>query len=93
VSAVCKSWDQVLDLLGTIDGHLKLEIESESCWAGELRVGLTNPPNAPARSIVFFSAGGADPEEVVTRLLADFHDWQRNSGVAPLSMQITGEAA
>ena len=55
------TWLAIDDLLDAHDGHLKLDVASACCWSGELRIGLTNPDNAPARSAVFFAAGGASP--------------------------------
>jgi hypothetical protein len=68
-------WERLEDVIEASDGHLELMVAAQCCWSGELRIGLTNPPHAPARSMVFFSAGGANPAQVAKRLLADYEDW------------------
>ena len=78
-------WDRVRALFERFDGHLKMDVASECCWGGELRLGLTNPDSEPARSIVFYSVAGRDPTEVAKRLLADAENWLATSGVRPLS--------
>ncbi len=54
------------------DWDIKLSFGRDSMWAGTVR--LTRHPNAPDhrpdRSIVFFSAAGSEPEEVLFRALA-----------------------
>jgi hypothetical protein len=70
-------WDRIHDLLEEVDGHLEIGVASECCWSGELRIGLTNPDNAPARNMTFFSVGHGDPTSVARRLLADYEDWRR----------------
>ena len=80
-------WEKIDALLARFDGHLKIDVASNCCWSGELRLGLTNPDNKPARSIVFFSAGGLDPSGVAKRLLADAENWLATSGVVPLEWQ------
>ena len=75
-------WTAIEDLLEAHDGHLELEVASACCWSGELRIGLTNPNRAPARSAVFFAIAG-EPEEVARRLLADFKDWRKTAGTIP----------
>ena len=64
-------WDNVENIIGATDAHLELVVAAQCCWSGELRIGLTNPPDSPARSMVFFAVGGASPGEVAKRLLAD----------------------
>jgi hypothetical protein len=59
-------------------------VASGCCWAGELRITLTNPDKAPARSIAFYSAAGETPESVMERLLADFREWEKANGKPPL---------
>ena len=78
-------WKRVDALLDQFDGHLKIDVASACCWSGELRLGLTNPDNAPARSIVFFSVAGRDPGDVAKRLLADAESWLVSSGLSPLA--------
>ena len=78
-------WEKVDALLERFDGHMEFEVASECCWSGELRLGLTNPENKPARSIVFFSVAGRDPADVAKRLLADAENWLATSGVEPLA--------
>jgi hypothetical protein len=77
-------WEKVDALLERFDGHMEFEVASECCWSGELRLGLTNPDNKPARSIVFISVGGRDPAQVAKRLLTDAENWLATSGVEPL---------
>src|SRR5262245_15508279 len=68
-------WDRIEDIIEAHDGHLELVVAAQCCWRGELRIGLTNPPDSPARSMVFFAAGGASPREVAKRLLvAAYHN-------------------
>jgi hypothetical protein len=69
-------WQRIEELLDACDGHLELVVAAECAWSGELRIGLANPPNAPARSVVFFSAGGEDPLEVAHRLMAAYEAWR-----------------
>jgi hypothetical protein len=77
-------WERVDALLDRFDGHLRIDVASDCYWGGELRLGLTNPDNAPARSIVFYSVAGRDPVDVAKRLLADAENWLATSGVNPL---------
>jgi hypothetical protein len=49
-------------------GHLRLDVANDCCWDRELRLGLTNPDDAPARSIV------------AKRLLADAENWLATRG-------------
>jgi hypothetical protein len=76
-------WDTIEMLFRRYDGHLELEVASRCCWSGELRLTVSDPTNAPARSIVFYSMAGASPEDVAERLLADVHDWLAE-GYVPL---------
>ena len=69
-------WDKLENIIEATDDHLELVVAARCCWSGELRIGLTNPPDSPARSMVFFAAGGASPSEVAKRLLADFEAWE-----------------
>lgn len=77
-------WDAVDDLLAIHDGDVHLECASACAWSGRIRLTLTDPEGAPSRSIAFHSVGGATPEVVAARLLADVEDWLATSGVRPL---------
>jgi hypothetical protein len=77
-------WKRLNLLLDRYDGDIKLGRHSESVWDGQLRLGLTNPTGAPARSMVFHASGGTTPADVVERLLDDAHEWLATSGVEPL---------
>lgn len=78
-------WARVSNLFDRYDGDLKIDVASECCWGGELRLGLTNPNGAPARSIVFYSVGGGDPADVAETLSADAEAWlEMNQGAPPL---------
>jgi hypothetical protein len=72
------------DLLGRYDADLRFEAASECAWSGQVRLTLTNPANAPSRSITFFSVGGVGPEDVAEALLKDVEQWLRESGQEPL---------
>ena len=77
-------WDAIDDLLEACDGDVHIQCASESAWSGQIRLTLTDPEGAPSRSITFHSIGGAVPEDVAERLLADVQDWLTTSGVRPL---------
>jgi hypothetical protein len=77
-------WDEIEDLLELYDGHLKLDVATECCWGGELRLLLTDPASAPARSIVFYSVGEASPTAVTRRLLDDAREWLRTAPEKPI---------
>ena len=77
-------WDTIDDLLDTYDGDVHIECASRSAWMGHLRLTLTDPEGEPSRSITFHSVGGALPENVAERLLADVRDWLATSDVKPL---------
>jgi hypothetical protein len=77
-------WDRIYELFDRYDGSIKLEGASLCAWGGELRLTITNPKNAPARSIAFYSVGGLDPVDVAERLLADATDWL-DAGNTPLT--------
>jgi type IV pilus biogenesis protein CpaD/CtpE len=77
-------WDAIDDLLETYDGDIRLTCESKCAWSGQIRLTLTDPEGAPSRSIAFHAVGGAVPEHVAERLLADVRDWLATSGVEPL---------
>jgi hypothetical protein len=77
-------WDAIDDLLETYDGDIHIECESECAWSGQIRLTLTDPEGAPSRSITFYAVGGAVPEDLAERLLADVQDWLATSGVQPL---------
>jgi len=77
-------WDAIDDLLETYDGDVRIECASQCAWSGEIRLTLADPEGAPSRSISFQSIGGALPERVAERLLADVRDWLATSDVKPL---------
>ena len=72
------------DLLETYDGDVRIECASQCAWSGEIRLTLADPEGAPSRSISFQSIGGALPERVAERFLADVRDWLATSDVKPL---------
>jgi hypothetical protein len=57
---------------------------SESLWGGQLRLTLTNPAEAPSRSMAFYSVAGHGPEDVAERLLADAEAWLAETDTEPL---------
>jgi hypothetical protein len=77
-------WDTLDDLLETYDGDVLIEYASRCAWSGEIRLTLAEPQGAPSRSISFRSVGGALPETVAERLLADVRAWIATSDVKPL---------
>jgi hypothetical protein len=77
-------WDEVSRLLEKYDADIHIDCASESAWGGQLRLTLTNPSNAPSRSITFHSVGGQNPNKVARRLLDDAKVWLADSGVEPL---------
>ena len=77
-------WERVDEMLNRYDAHVDINCGTAYVWSGQLRLTLTNPENAPARSMVFFSAGGGDPEDVAEALLADAEAWLAESQQEPL---------
>lgn len=77
-------WDRVDDLLERYDGSVRIIGASECAWSGELRLTLTDPDNAPSRSMTFFSVAHADPEDVAVDLLTDCELWMLESETEPL---------
>jgi hypothetical protein len=77
-------WDTLDDLLDTYDGAVRIECASRCAWSGEIRLTLAEPEGAPSRSITFRAVGGALPETVAERLLADVRDWLATSRATPL---------
>lgn len=75
---------QLEEMLEQYDADLKFNVASGCAWSGQLRLTLTNPDNAPSRSITFYSAGGLGPEDLAERLLADVQEWLAESDVEPL---------
>ena len=80
-------WERVHALLERFDGHLEISVATDCYWGGELRLGLTNPDNSPARSVVFYSVAARGPAEVARRLLADAANWLATSGMEPLAAE------
>lgn len=78
------TWEEIEELLAVYDGDLEITVASECCWSGQLRLTLTDPMDAPSRSITFYSVGGGSPEMVAARLLDDFKAWLEDSSDAPL---------
>jgi hypothetical protein len=64
-------WDELDDLLDRFDADVRIEGGSGCAWSGQVRLTLTEPPNAPSRSMTFHSVGGAAPDDVGARLLDD----------------------
>jgi hypothetical protein len=77
-------WHVIDDLLETYDGDVHIQCASRCAWSGEIRLTLAEPEGAPSRSISFRSVGGALPETVAERLLADVRAWLATSDVKPL---------
>lgn len=77
-------WTEIATLLERYDGDAKFEVGSLSAWSGEIRLTLSDPLNAPARSIAFYSVGNADPWDAATAVLADLKEWLETSGVEPM---------
>ena len=77
-------WDSVDDLTEQFDATAKIEGGSGCAWSAEIRLTLTNPEEAPSRSIAFWTTGHAGPEQAVTALLDDVKTWLAESGVVPL---------
>ena len=49
---------------------VKLDVVTESGWAGELRyTAEPNQPDGPDRSVVFYAASGCCPDDVIARLV------------------------
>src|SRR2546430_17026106 len=68
-------WDSVDDLTEQFDATAKIEGGSGCAWSAEIRLTLTNPEEAPSRSIAFWTTGHAGPEQAVTALLDDVKTW------------------
>jgi hypothetical protein len=83
-ATVTTVWDTIDDLLDAYDGVVRIECASRCAWSGEIRLTLSEPEGAPARRISFQSIGGALPETVAERLLADVRAWLATSDVKPL---------
>jgi hypothetical protein len=83
-AGVTTVWDTIDDLLETYDGDVRIEYASRCAWCGEIRLMLAEPEGAPSRSITFRSLGGARPETVAERLIADVRAWLAASDVRPL---------
>ena len=81
-------WRELDDLLEKFDADARFEVGSGSMWSGEIRLTLTNPDNAPSRSMTFYSVGANDPAEAATALLADVAEWLTTSGVEPLGVPV-----
>ena len=77
-------WDEVERLLDKYDADIHIDCGSACAWGGQLRLTLTNPDNAPSRSITFYSVGGLNPNKVARRLLDDAKVWLADSDVEPL---------
>lgn len=77
-------WMRLSDLLMAYDADFEVNTASECAWAGHLRLTLTNPENAPSRSMTFYSVGKGGPEEVATAVLDDAEGWIQETGIKPM---------
>lgn len=77
-------WGRLDNILDRFDSDFKINVGSGCAWSGFLRLTLTNPDDAPSRSITFFSAGGGAPEHVAEAVLSDAEEWLRESGTEPM---------
>ena len=77
-------WARLERALQTHDADFEATIGSGSAWSGRLRLTLTDPDDAPSRSVMFYSVGGAGPEAVAARVLDDAEAWMRESGTVPM---------
>jgi hypothetical protein len=68
-------WTELAQLLDAYDSDFKVVIASTTAWSGQLRLTLTNPDDAPSRSITFYAVAGASPEEVARAVLDDARRW------------------
>jgi len=78
-------WEKLDEVLAAYDADFKVDIGTASCWSGQLRVTLTNPEGKPSRSVTFFSAGQAWPEDVATEVLADLERCLDEWGIEPMA--------
>jgi hypothetical protein len=76
--------ERLEELLEQYDGDLTFEGGTGYAWSGTFRLTLTDPPNAPSRSITFYAAGGTGPAHCARRLLVDVQDWLATSGQVPM---------
>lgn len=72
--------EQLEALLDRYDADLKFDVATACCWSGTFRLTLTDPKNAPSRSITFHSAGGSSPEQLAEVLLKDVEAWLAEGG-------------
>jgi len=86
-------WDEVDTLLGTYDASVRFDSATGCMWGGELRLTLTDPPNAPSRSMAFYKSGAMDPAQAARELLDDAESWLKESGLEPVRVpdQAPGE--
>lgn len=77
-------WMELELVMADFDAAFHVDCSSGCGWSGQLRLTLTNPENEPSRSMTFFYAGAADPEDVAWAVLADFAAWMEESGVTPM---------
>jgi hypothetical protein len=77
-------WERLERVLETYDSSFEVDIGTASCWAGTLRVTLTNPENEPSRSMTFHRVAGLTPDEIAEAVLTDFYKWLSESDAEPL---------
>jgi hypothetical protein len=78
--------NELVVLLEKYDGTIKLDTASECCWSCEVRLSLTNPDNAPARSMTFYAVAGDTPETVASAVLGDVKHWLDEENGTPLAV-------
>lgn len=83
-AATNEIWDHLDDLLEQYDAAFTCEVATGCAWSGELRLVLTNPDRQPSRSMTFYKAGGADPEDIAQKVYADAVHWMRETGTEPM---------
>jgi hypothetical protein len=79
-------WDEMNGVVDRYDSEFKVDVGTATCWAGFLRVTLTNPDAGASRSMTFFKGGFDSPEEVARCVLDDFAAWHEETGIEPMPM-------
>lgn len=78
--SIATAWEEVDQLLSCYLGGVKLEMIEPGHWDGELRLVTSDPEDAPARSMTFFSRGCGTAEDTLERLLRESDEWLREGG-------------
>lgn len=77
-------WTELEDLLDIYDADFEVTVATACCWSGQLRLTLTNPQNAPSRSITFYAVGCGSPQDVARRVLDDAGKWMAETNDRPM---------